>query len=186
MAQPKKVHHKPATTHKRKAGLTAAAKTSVQKRKKKKHHKKKGVLSEMASPERFKQSGKAVMSGAVGGASVHVIEKVYPATWGVGARLLSGLLASFVTATVFDMPMMASGMAGAVGYKAMDEHLLAEDEDDDDDMKDGEFTDAEVLEEMPEYLSADGGVLMEDAKGNLYSLSERGQIQYYSPYNRQA
>lgn len=174
------------TPKKRKSSLTKSAKSA--KKKRKSHPKKKNMLSEMVTPERAQQSGKAVLSGAVGGAVVHVIEKVIPATWGIGARLLTIGLASFATATVFNMPNMSAGMAGAGGYIAVDKKLLADDaddSDDDDDMEEAEFTDADVLEEMPQFLSQDGGVLMEDANGNLVALSERGQIQYYAPYNRQ-
>lgn len=178
---------KKAVTHtpkKRKTSLTKTAKGAVKKRKK--HPKKKNMLSEMVTPERAQQSGKAIFSGAVGGGAIHVIEKAYPASWGIGARLLAGLTASFVTATVFNMPNMSAGMAGAVGYKAVEAKLLADDADDDEsEMEEAEFTDEDVLEEMPEYLSQDGGVLMEDARGNLYALAENGQVQYYAPYNNQ-
>ena len=116
------------TPKKRKTSLTKSAKSA--KKKRKSHPKKTNMLSEMVTPERAQQSGKAVLSGAVGGAVVHVIEKAIPATWGIGARLLTIGLASFATATVFNMPNMSAGMAGAGGYIAVDKKLLADDADD--------------------------------------------------------
>lgn len=175
---------KKAVTHtpkKRKTSLTKA-KSAVKKRK---HHpKKKDMLSEMISPERAQQSGKAIASGAVGGALVHVVEKVMPASWGIGAKLLTIGLSSFATATIFNMPNMSAGMAGAGGYIAVEAKLLA-DENEEEEEEEAEFTDADILKEMPKYLSENGGVLMEDANGKLYALADNGAVQYYSPYNPQ-
>lgn len=169
----------------------SAAKKAVHKRKKRRAHKPKGMLSEMMSPERAQKTAGAIISGAIGGGAINVASKLIPNKWGNGARVLTGALLSFTTGVVFNMPNLSAGMAGATAYQILDKKMLGEGEDEPE-MEEAEFTDSDVLEEMPLLLNENGEELMEDENGNLVSLAEanyiklqQNQPQYYAPYNRQ-
>lgn len=162
-----------------KANKTAVvgAKKAVSRRKKRVYVQ--GFLSELANPATMKGAATAMFSGLIGGGIVRTVDKLLPQTWGNGSRILVNGVGSFLLAGVGRMPHMAAGMMGALAFQVVDKQLLAEEE-----MENAEFTDAKVLSEMPEYLSNDGQVLLQDQDGKLKYLAEM-QPQYYAPYNRQ-
>lgn len=178
MAVAKKRTTKKVASKKRTVGLSKAKK-AVSKRKR--VGAKKGMLSELFSPATAKGAASAAISGFVGGGLAKTIDKLVPTTWGLGARVLVIGGASFVAAGVLSMPNVGAGMMGGLAYQIAEKKLLAEN---DDDFEEAQFTDEEVLSEMPEYLADNGEVLLQDNTGQLRYLSEM-QPQYYAPYNQQ-
>lgn len=171
----KKTHHKPSTTPKKRT--VKRAKKAVAKRKKT-HTRKRSMLHDAGA--RSFESFATILLGGTGGGLIRTHNKLLEGTLTSKQRAISGGILTFLTG-LFGADRLAAGMAGAVVYEVLDQKLLAE--DDDEDMQDAEFTDAEVLEEMPEYLSNDGHVLLQDANGDLQYLADM-KPSIYAPWQR--
>lgn len=167
MATKKKTTKKkksPTTTTRRKKSLSAAKK-SIGKRKKSKPRKK-GGLSEIASATAWQETGKATLSGAIGGSIAYGVDRLVPEKWGTGARFLCFAAACAITGTVFGKPNVAAGIAGGGAVIVLDSVLnstLGENAD---------YADINALSEMPMFLSEHGEPMEMDADGNLHMLSE--------------
>lgn len=150
---------------------TPAKKTTTTKRRKPRA--KKSMLSELWNPKMAQAGGKALLSGAVGGAGAGFIEKIMGEVEPNKKLVVVGI-ASFVVATVFKMPNVGAGMAGVALYKGMaNTGMLGED------MDLQEHAYADPIEQLPMVLNEDGYEmdLQEDADG-MY-LQEDYNVGYF-------
>jgi len=109
---------------------------------------KKGMLSELFNPQMAQAGGKAVLSGAVGGAVAGLMAKVLPDTLDVKTKALYTIGGGFVLATMLKMPNVGSGMAGVGMFQLLTESgFLAEDSN---------YDYADDIENLPLVLNENG------------------------------
>lgn len=121
-------------------------------------------LGDMLNPTIATNSAKAIFSAGTGGAAAIFADRLIPTTWGTGARLLAGAVASFVLHSVVQAPNMASGFFG--GMVAMNMKTALYDNDD------TRYVDRNTLKDAPLFLDEDGNVLAMDDDGNYHQLDE--------------
>lgn len=109
---------------------------------------KKGMLSELFNPQMAQAGGKAVLSGAVGGAVAGLMAKVLPDTLDTKTKALYTIGGGFVMATMLKMPNVGSGMAGVGMFQLLTESgFLAEDSN---------YDYADDIESLPMVLNENG------------------------------
>ena len=70
------------------------------------------MLSELFNPIMAQAGGKAVLSGAVGGAAAGFLSKLLPDTMEAKTKSFYLIAGGFVSATMLKMPNMGAGLAG--------------------------------------------------------------------------
>ncbi len=126
---------------------------------------KKGMLSELFNPNMAQAAGRTVVSGAIGGASAAMLNKLLPDTMEAKTKAFYTIGAGFVTAAMLKLPNVGAGMAGVGIYNLLSAGgFLAEN---------GEigFNYAEPIESLPLVLNEDGADYLQES--NLY-LSDNG------------
>ena len=124
----------------------------------------KGMLSELFNPIMAQAGGKAVLSGAVGGAAAGMLVKLLPDTMDAKMKAFYCIGGGFIAATMLKMPNMGAGCAGVGMYNLLTTGgFLAEDDDN--------FDYADNIESLPMVLN-EGGYLQEGAY-----LQEGGYLQ---------
>lgn len=124
---------------------------------------KRGFLSEGFSTSAMQNSGKAVLSGLVGGGIANILNRFEVPAWG---RAVMNLGASFVAGTVLGMPNVGAGMAGAYGL------LLSEQLTQGTLKENFDYADQNVLSDHPQFADAEGNPMFLAEDGNLYYLEE--------------
>jgi hypothetical protein len=138
--------------------------TAAKPRRRRRTARKKSMLSELFNPKMAQAGGKAILSGAVGGAGGAFIEKLMKDADN-NKKLITMGAASFVTATVFKMPNVGAGMAGVAIYKAMEgAGMLAED----DNMYLQQNNYANPIERLPMVLNENNDAMYLQEDDNMY------------------
>lgn len=115
---------------------------------------KKGMLSELFNPKMAQGAGKAVLSGAVGGASAGMLIKLLPSSMDPKMKSAYCIGAGFLSATILKMPNLGSGMAGVGMYTLLTQGgFLAEDSN---------FSYADDIEALPMVLDENGAGYLQD------------------------
>ena len=127
----------------------------------------KGILSEMFTPATAMQSGKAVISGMVGGMASRVIGKVIPGENALTSALVN-LGASFISSAVLKMPNLGAGIAGAYGAQLFDKLTGGMGED----SEETDYASVNGLDKYPDALDENGNPLFLSEDGNFYYLEE--------------
>jgi len=174
MAARKTTARKRTTTTRRR---TTTAKAPVRRRRR--VTKKKGMLSELFNPKMAQAGGKAVLSGAVGGGSAALLNKLLGDTMEPNKKAFITMGAGFITATVLKMPNLGAGMSGAAAYNLFTgAGLLAENSN---------YDYAEPIEALPMVLNEDGEPLSLAEGDDMYLseddmyLSESYDVGYFEP-----
>jgi hypothetical protein len=150
---------KPATTKRRTTKPTTA-------RRRKSVPRKKGMLSELFNPVMAQAGGKAVLSGAVGGAGAGLLMKLLPDTMDPKMKSFYIIGGGFLSATMLKMPNLGAGMAGVGMFQLLTgAGFLAEDS--------GSYGYADEIENLPVLLNENG---MQYLQENAY-LQESGYLQ---------
>ncbi len=140
-----------ATRKKNTRGVAKSSPTAKKKTRRRTPAKPKGMLSELWNPKMAEAGGRALFSGAVGGASVGLVDKFMVNQTPI-VRNVTKIALSFVAATVLKMPNVGAGMAGATINNAMQESgMLA-----DNGMYLQDHNYATPIEQLPMVLNEDG------------------------------
>jgi hypothetical protein len=135
---------------------------------------KKGMLSELFNPNMAQAGGKAVLSGAIGGASAGILTKLLPDTMDTKTKSFYIIGAGFLTATMVKLPNVGAGMAGVGMYNLLSTGgFLAED---------GNYNYAEPIEQLPMVLNENGAMYLQEnpmyLQENPFYLSEDNGLSY--------
>lgn len=95
------------------------SKKKVTTRRRKSVKRSKGMLSELFNPVMAQAGGKAILSGAVGGASAGLLNKMLPDTMDPKMKAGYTIAGGFITATMLKMPNVGAGMAGVGMYNLL-------------------------------------------------------------------
>lgn len=157
---------------------TAAAPT----RRRKRVTRKKSMLSELFNPAMAQAGGKAVISGAVGGASAGLLDKFLGTTMTPNKKAFITLGAGFLSATILKMPNLGAGMAGVAAYNLFNNSgMLAENYDFD------QYAYADEIESLPMVLNENGDALalsendMYLSENDMYLSEGVYNVGYYEP-----
>jgi hypothetical protein len=134
---------------------------------------KKGMLAELFNPVMAQAGARSVLSGAIGGATAGVLNKILPDTIDPKMKAFYTIGAGFVTATVMKLPNVGSGMAGVGMYNLLQSGgFLAED---------GNYNYAEPIEQLPMVLNENGAMYLQENPMYLqepFYLSENNDYSY--------
>jgi hypothetical protein len=135
---------------------------------------KKGMLAELFNPAMAQAGGRAVLSGAIGGASAGVLNKLLPDSLDAKTKAFYTIGAGFITATVMKLPNVGSGMAGVGLYNLLSNGgFLAEDSN---------YNYAEPIEQLPMVLNENGAMYLQEnpmyLQENGFYLSENDNLSY--------
>ena len=115
---------------------------------------KKGMLAELFNPAMAQAGGRAVLSGAIGGASAGVLTKLLPESIDPKMKSFYIIGAGFITATMLKLPNVGSGMAGVGLYNLMNAGgFLSEN---------GNYDYAEPIEQLPMVLNENGAMYLQE------------------------
>lgn len=163
------------TTTKRRTVTRTAKRPTVRRRR---STRSKGFLSEMFNPMQAQATAKVLISGAVGGVSAGLLQKLYPSTTTPQMKAVYTIGAGFVAGVALKMPNLAAGMAGVGVYNLLQSQgMLAED---------GDYSYANEMESLPMVLNEDAAAYL--AENNAMYLSEDGlylsedDLDYQVPY----
>lgn len=134
---------------------------------------KKGMLAELFNPVMAQAGARSVLSGAIGGATAGVLNKILPDSIDPKMKAFYTIGAGFVTATVMKLPNVGSGMAGVGMYNLLQSGgFLAED---------GNYNYAEPIEQLPMVLNENGAMYLQENPMYLqepFYLSENNDYSY--------
>jgi hypothetical protein len=134
---------------------------------------KKGMLAELFNPVMAQAGARSVLSGAIGGATAGVLNKLLPDSIDPKVKAFYTIGAGFVTATVMKLPNVGSGMAGVGMYNLLSSGgFLAED---------GNYNYAEPIEQLPMVLNENGAMYLQENPMYLqepFYLSENNDYSY--------
>lgn len=140
---------------------------------------KKGMLAELFNPAMANAGGRSILSGAIGGATAGVLNKLLPDSIDPKMKAFYTIGAGFITATVMKLPNVGSGMAGVGMYNLLSSGgFLAED---------GNYNYAEPIEQLPMVLNENGAMYLQENPMYLqepFYLSENNlsyDVGYYEP-----
>jgi hypothetical protein len=115
---------------------------------------KKGMLAELFNPVMAQAGARSVLSGAIGGATAGVLNKILPDSIDPKMKAFYTIGAGFVTATVMKLPNVGSGMAGVGMYNLLQSGgFLAEE---------GNYNYAEPIEQLPMVLNENGAMYLQE------------------------
>jgi hypothetical protein len=131
------------------------------------------MLAELFNPVMAQAGARSVLSGAIGGATAGVLNKILPDTIDPKMKAFYTIGAGFVTATVMKLPNVGSGMAGVGMYNLLQSGgFLAED---------GNYNYAEPIEQLPMVLNENGAMYLQENPMYLqepFYLSENNDYSY--------
>lgn len=134
---------------------------------------KKGMLAELFNPVMAQAGARSVLSGAIGGATAGVLNKILPDSIDPKMKAFYTIGAGFVTATVMKLPNVGSGMAGVGMYNLLQSGgFLAEE---------GNYNYAEPIEQLPMVLNENGAMYLQENPMYLqepFYLSENNDYSY--------
>jgi hypothetical protein len=142
-------------------------------RKRKSVKRSKGMLSELFNPIMAQAAGKAVLSGAIGGATAGMMIKLLPDTMDLKMKSFYCIGGGFIAATLLKMPNLGAGAAGVGMYNLLTSGgFLAENSD---------FSYADEIESLPMVLNEsdflqenaflqENGYLQENSGGSNYGV----------------
>ena len=134
---------------------------------------KKGMLAELFNPVMAQAGARSVSSGAIGGATAGVLNKILPDSIDPKMKAFYTIGAGFVTATVMKLPNVGSGMAGVGMYNLLQSGgFLAEE---------GNYNYAEPIEQLPMVLNENGAMYLQENPMYLqepFYLSENNDYSY--------
>lgn len=134
---------------------------------------KKGMLAELFNPVMAQAGARSVLSGAIGGATAGVLNKILPDSIDPKMKAFYTIGAGFVTATVMKLPNVGSGMAGVGMYNLLQSGgFLAEE---------GNYNYAEPIEQLPMVLNENGAMYLQENPMYLqepFYLSENNEYSY--------
>jgi len=134
---------------------------------------KKGMLAELFNPVMAQAGARSVLSGAIGGATAGVLNKILPDSIDPKMKAFYTIGAGFVTATVMKLPNVGSGMAGVGMYNLLQSGgFLAEDSN---------YNYAEPIEQLPMVLNENGAMYLQENPMYLqepFYLSENNDYSY--------
>ena len=146
-------------------------------RRKKTVRRSKGMLSELFNPIMAQAGGKAVLSGAVGGAAAGMLIKLLPDTMDVKMKSFYCIGGGFIAATMLKMPNMGAGVAGVGMYNLLTTGgFLAED--------DNNFDYADNIESLPMVLNENGYLMDGYLQDNGYlqeDMQNDFSVGYFEP-----
>lgn len=153
---------------------TRKSKKAPVRSKRKVTRRKKGMLSELFNPNMAQAGGKAVISGAIGGASAGILTKLLPDTMDTKTKSFYIIGAGFLTATMLKLPNVGSGMAGVGMFNLLSTGgFLAEDSN---------YNYAEPIEQLPMVLNENGAMYLQEnpmyLQENSFYLSENDGLSY--------
>jgi hypothetical protein len=131
------------------------------------------MLAELFNPVMAQAGARSVLSGAIGGATAGVLNKILPDSIDPKMKAFYTIGAGFVTATVMKLPNVGSGMAGVGMYNLLQSGgFLAED---------GNYNYAEPIEQLPMVLNENGAMYLQENPMYLqepFYLSENNDYSY--------
>jgi hypothetical protein len=134
---------------------------------------KKGMSAELFNPVMAQAGARSVLSGAIGGATAGVLNKILPDSIDPKMKAFYTIGAGFVTATVMKLPNVGSGMAGVGMYNLLQSGgFLAEE---------GNYNYAEPIEQLPMVLNENGAMYLQENPMYLqepFYLSENNDYSY--------
>jgi len=107
-------------------------------------------------------------SGAVGGMTAGLIEKIFDQQTDINKALIIGGT-GFVAAVMLKMPSFGAGMSGVAAYKLLDSTGLLGDNGDFD-----EWDYADPIESLPMMLNENGDAMYLQENNNNMDLQENG------------
>jgi hypothetical protein len=133
---------------------------------------KKGMLAELFNPAMAQAGGRAALSGAIGGASAGILNKLLPDSIDPKMKAFYTIGAGFLTATMMKLPNVGSGMAGVGMYNLLSTGgFLAEG-----------YNYAEPIEQLPMVLNENGAMYLQEnpmyLQENGFYLSEDNNLSY--------
>jgi hypothetical protein len=114
---------------------------------------KKGMLAELFNPAMAQAGGRAVLSGAIGGASAGVLTKLLPESIDPKMKSFYIIGAGFITATMLKLPNVGSGMAGVGLYNLMNAGGF---------LSENGYDYAEPIEQLPMVLNENGAMYLQE------------------------
>lgn len=114
---------------------------------------KKGMLAELFNPAMAQAGGRAVLSGAIGGASAGVLTKLLPESIDPKMKSFYIIGAGFITATMLKLPNVGSGMAGVGLYNLMNAGGF---------LGENGYDYAEPIEQLPMVLNENGAMYLQE------------------------
>jgi hypothetical protein len=138
------------------------------------NRRKKGMLAELFNPAMAQAGGRSVLSGAIGGASAGILNKLLPESIDPKMKAFYTIGAGFITATMMKLPNVGSGMAGVGMYNLLTQGgFLAEN---------GNYNYAEPIEQLPMVLNENGSMYLQENPMYLqedgFYLSENNNLSY--------
>ena len=135
---------------------------------------KKGMLAELFNPAMAQAGGRSVLSGAIGGASAGLLNKLLPESIDPKMKAFYTIGAGFLTATMMKLPNVGSGMAGVGMYNLLTQGgFLAED---------GNYNYADPIEQLPMVLNENGAMYLQEnpmyLQENGFYLAENNDYSY--------
>jgi hypothetical protein len=131
------------------------------------------MLAELFNPVMAQAGARSVLSGAIGGATAGVLNKILPDSIDPKMKAFYTIGAGFVTATVMKLPNVGSGMAGVGMYNLLQSGgFLAEE---------GNYNYAEPIEQLPMVLNENGAMYLQENPMYLqepFYLSENNDYSY--------
>jgi len=156
--------------------------TSAPVRRRRRVTRKKSMLSELFNPAMAQAGGKAVISGAVGGASAGLLDKFLGTTMTPNKKAFITLGAGFLSATILKMPNLGAGMAGVAAYNLFNNSgMLSENYDFE------QYAYADEIESLPMVLNENGDPLalseneMYLSENEMYLSEDIYGVGYYEP-----
>jgi len=136
-------------------------------RKRRRSGSRKKGLSEIFSPSTFKEGGKGMLSGSLGGGISFVVDMLVPKEK-PGLRAISQLGAAILLGGGFNLPNVGAGVAGAYSNNLINQlytKSLSE-------MENNDYADPNALDAFPDALDEDGNAMYLAEDGNFYYLEE--------------
>ena len=140
-------------------------------------------LSEIFTQNTFKEGGKGMFSGAMGGGASYLIDLLV-GKQNHGWRAAAQLTGAIVVGGGFGMPATGAGIAGAYAY-----NLIEELKGGMSDMEPNEYANQNAMDKYPDAMDEDGNAMFLADDGNFYYMEEfalHEDGQYYLREDMQA
>lgn len=148
----------------RRKGLRAMSESGLSRRgKRRTTRRRRRGMSEAFTVGTVKETGKAILSGAVGGFGAGaLIPKMLGKYNTPGGSLIAHTVASFLTGAVLGWQNVGAGIAGAYGSKLASGSMA----------ENYNYANQDALNEMPDAMDEDGNAMYLADDGNFYYLEE--------------
>lgn len=155
------------TTRRRRRTMSEGSVTLGRKKRTRRRRTRKSGLSEIFTPNTFKDGGKAFLNGSLGGGIGFVVDLLVP-EGKPGLRFLGHAATSLVLGGAFNLPMMGAGVAGAYANSLANElyaNTLSE-------MENINYANKNSMDKYPDALDENGNPMYLAEDGNFYYLEE--------------